>query len=137
MLLELMEGLSSIDVIAALNGIYDKKGDAPFLVRNLGDARQRQVRLYYMKQAGIKPTEAEQYWLAGRTMAAAAGVAEDMDARSRLALWAAERAGTMPENLRMLLPRLYRETAEGKTDTPRKANLHRRMKRLKETLGKI
>ena len=136
MLLEFMEGLSSIDVIAALNGIYDKKGDAPFLLRNLGDAKQRQVRLYYMKQADIKPEEVEQYWLAGRTMAAAAGVAEDMDARSRLAIWAAERAGTMPENLRMLLPRLYRESVQGKTDTPRKANLHQRMKRLKETLGK-
>ena len=31
------------DVISALNGIYDKKGDSPFLLRNLGDAKQRQA----------------------------------------------------------------------------------------------
>ena len=132
MLLELLQGLSPTDTIAMLNGIYDKKGDAPFLLRNLGMEKNRQVRLYYLRQAGEPMDDFEEYWLAGRTMAAAASLVEDMGVLCRSALCEARRAGTMPERLGLLLPKIYRDVAGGNIDTPRKAHIQRSVERMQK-----
>lgn len=134
MWLKLLEGAEPVEVISLLNGIYDKKGDAPFLAKHLSGASWRSVRLYYMTQAGWEPGEAEGYWLAGRTAAAAASLAEEMDALLRLGLLRATEEGTMPGHLGTLLPAIYRRAAAGRAETPKEANLCRRMKRLGETM---
>ena len=115
--LELLGSLSPADTIAMLNGVYDKKGDAPFLLRNLGMEKHRQVRLYYLRQAGVATDDFEDYWLAGRTMAAAASLAEDMDALCRRVLCEAKASGRMPE--RMMLPsRIRHRVLAGGHDVP-------------------
>ena len=130
--LELLGSLSPADTIAMLNGVYDKKGDAPFLLRNLGMEKHRQVRLYYLRQAGVATDDFEEYWLAGRTMAAAASIAEDMDALCRRVLCEAKASGRMPEDLEILLPKLYKDVARGNINTPRKAKIQRSVERMKK-----
>ncbi|MBR3458294.1 MAG: glycosyltransferase [Selenomonadaceae bacterium] len=134
MFLECMGELPPADAIAVLNSIYDSKGDAPFLARNLDRASERQMRLYYRKQGKMEQGEAEAYWLAGKSMAAAAFLAEEMDALYRLGIWSAGQSGKLSENLAMLLPEAYRKAAERKAETSKQANLFRRMQRLERAL---
>ena len=137
MFLECMGEQPPADAIAVLNSIYDSKGDAPFLVRNLGRVSERQMCLYYRKQARMEPGEAEAYWLAGKSMAAAAFLAEEMDALYRLGIWSAGQSGKLPKEWELLLPENYRKAAEGVAQTPKQANFLRRIKGLEQTIRKV
>ena len=128
--MKLLKDLPDLDLIELLNGIYDKKGDAPFLVRNLNLPSQRKVNLYYRKQALMGSNEFESYWLGGKTLAAAAAAAEDMDALCRLGLCLANSDGK--KKLLYSMPECYRESLSGKPVTPRVARLRRSLEREKE-----
>lgn len=74
-------------VVQFLEGFYDLKQDAPFLLDIVRRYCEGKVYLYCVKHAGLKLTEAEAYLAAGRYDAASLALGQQMARMYTLGIW--------------------------------------------------
>ena len=112
-LLRLLAGVPDADCIAALNRIYDKRADAPFLLQvldGLPHGGRPRVQLYYYQQArqgqsaGPAVSSGTQYRWAGRLAASVSAFVTGISALTRLGRQAAARSAATGEILPLLCP---------------------------------
>ncbi len=119
------------EIISLLNGLYDKKKDAFFLIAALRQSGMKQACLYYDRAAGGILREEERFLLGNHPEAAAATVMERLEQVYVLgcALW-----DTLDEESResfaVLLPERYRRVMQGKLADREDLRLQRRIRRV-------
>ncbi|MFC2637780.1 MAG: glycosyltransferase [Mitsuokella sp.] len=94
LLAEACEGLADADVIALLNGLFDKARDAGYLAQMLAGTRLGRAALYYDHAAGGVLGRMDRLLLAGRPEPAAAQLVEELERTFVLADAALHSAGT-------------------------------------------
>lgn len=127
----LLSELDDVAMIAGLNQIYDKDGDAGYVLNLLGAVHRPRVRLYYLKNSGQTIDESLLYLLAGKLAPAAASLTEEMDSLLRLGLETGKKQGDAADGLGALLPQYYREDRWTGADA-RVWRIKQKMKRMEE-----